>query len=144
MSLDNYLDKAGEAGQEIEWGFSAEEIQRLYTLLSDCGYAEHLKFVVDNHKDIVKYLSLTPSRREQKRWADHPNNLQLRFAALQLSNSTVAFQDDIFDLRWMLDRGSYREFHATLAQAVMNQHLELPFAEFPFEDFDNPFLHNVK
>lgn len=140
MSLGSYLDKAGESGQEIEWAFSSEEIQKLYNLLKEIGFLEYRKFVKLNREAIAKYLSLSPSQRNQKKWVNHSDNLLIRFAALQLSNSTAVFQSDIYDLCSVVDGGSYRKFHAILASALITQHTDHLYMDFPFEGYDNPFF----
>ena len=140
MSLYNYLVESNRPYEEIRYDFRPEEVQQLYNLLLKIGGSQFRDFVVEHLTDILKYISLSPSQRLQKKWVNHPENLLIRFAALQISASTVSFLSDAEDIADFVDRGSYRSFHAVIAQALAPFLLKMPLFRFPFEGFDNPFL----
>lgn len=94
MSLENYLVKSDVSATEIRCTFHREEVEQLYKTLQAKGYDEYLSFVRLNLKDILKYISLSPSQREQNKWINHPEQLLLRFAALQISEIVLGFQID--------------------------------------------------
>ena len=139
MSLENYLVKSDVSATEIRCTFHREEVERLHKTLKEKGYDEYLSFVRLNLKDILKYISLSPSQREQKKWINHPDGLLLRFAALQISETVLQFQLDICDIVLTVDKGSYRKFHSVIANALAPLLFVQPLTEFPFEGYDSPF-----
>jgi hypothetical protein len=138
MSLGNYLAKANGPYTEILYDFSDDETQQLYKILKDTGYSKHLSFVNGNLEDIKKYISLSPSQRQQKKWKNHPNSLLIRFCALQLSAATVKLLDKLYPIAHIVDGGSYRDFHSTVADGLSQVVLTHPFSFFPFSK-TNPF-----
>lgn len=140
MSLENYLVKSRVAAEEIRSGFHPEEVSQLYNFLKEKGYDWYFLFVQDNQKDILKYISLSPSQRQQKKWLNHPYALILRFAALQISEITLQFQSNIDEIAGIVDNGSYRKFHAVIVNALAPMLLETPLKSFPFDNYDSPFL----
>ncbi len=139
MSLYNYLVKSNKPAQEIRSDFRREEVEQLYKLLKELGHPKYHAFVRERQQDICKYVELSESQRQQKKWANHPDILLIRFAALHLSESTVELLRDMENLANIVDRGSYRQFHAELAHALFQRIVRPPFYRFPFEGFDNPF-----
>lgn len=140
MSLENYLVKSDVSATEIRCTFHREEVEQLYKSLQAKGYDEYLSFVRLNLKDILKYISLSPSQREQNKWINHPEQLLLRFAALQISEIVLGFQLDICDIAQIVDKGSYRKFHSVIATALAPLLFAQPLTEFPFEGYDSPFV----
>ncbi|RRD01965.1 hypothetical protein [Prevotella sp. OH937_COT-195] len=140
MSLYNYLVKSSVSAEEIRYNFHREEVEQLYNLLQEKGYDSYFDFVRDNQKDILRYIALSDSQRRQKKWTNHPLQLLLRFAALQIAEITVQFQNNILDISNIVDSGSYRNFLATCADGVLPLLVNTPLREFPFEGYDNPFL----
>lgn len=140
MSLENYLAKSNVTYQEILWGFDREQVQQLYNLLKNLGLEKYFAFVREHQQDILKYISLSPSQRSQKKWVNHPDNMLIRFAALQISSSTVSFLDDIHEVIWIVDGGSYRDFHTVIASGLMPLMMSFQFRSFPFDGFESPFL----
>lgn len=140
MSLYNYLVKSSVSAEEIRCNFHREEVEQLYNLLREKGYDAYFDFVKNNQKDILRYIALSDSQRRQKKWINHPQQLLLRFAALQIAEITVKFQNDILDISNIVDSGSYRNFLATCADGLAPLLLSVPLGEFPFEDYNNPFL----
>ena len=67
MSLENYLVKSNVAAEEIRYDFHPEEVSQLYSLLKEKGYDWYFAFVQNNLKDILRYISLAPSQRQQKK-----------------------------------------------------------------------------
>jgi hypothetical protein len=139
MSLYNYLVKSDVSGTEIRWDFRREEEEQLYNLLKGIGLRKYLEFVRGNLKDILKYISLSPSQRKQKTWVNHPDNLLIRCAALQIADITRSFLLDIREVSDIVDGGSYRSFEAAVAQGIAPLILQYPLSKFPFDGFDNPF-----
>lgn len=139
MSLQNYLVKSDVSATEIRCTFHKEEVEQLYMTLKEKGYEEYLGFVRQNLKDILKYISLSQSQREQKKWINHPENLLLRFAALQISETVLEFQSDICEIDQIVDKGSYRKFHSVIADALAPMLLFQPLNKFPFEGYESPF-----
>ena len=140
MSLHNYLVKSNVPYQEIWSDFDLEQVQQLYNQLKDLGYRKYHAFVVEHQKDILKYISLSHSQRQQKKWVNHSDNLLIRLASLQISAATVQLLDDIQQIELIVDGGSYRQFHSAVADGVLSLTLAMPLSDFPFEDFENPFL----
>ena len=139
MSLQNYLVKSDVSAVEIHCTFSREEVAQLHKSLQAKGYEQYLLFVRQNLKDILKYISLSQSQRQQKKWTNHPEEQLLRFAALQLSRTVLEFQSDICDISQIVDKGSYRKFHSVIANALVPLLFAQPLKEFPFEGYDSPF-----
>lgn len=142
MSLENYLIKSTGNYQEIRWEFKSDDIESLYKQLKEIGYKEYLDFVRKHLMDILKYISLSQSQRNQKKWTNHPDNLLIRFAALQISGETLDLLSDMHPVAFIVDKGSYREFHSVIANALAQRLIGYPFLQFPFDGFDNPFLSN--
>ncbi len=140
MSLENYLVKSDVSATEIRCTFLREEVEQLYMTLKAKGYDDYLAFVRQNLKDILKYISLSPSQRTQKKWINHPEGLLLRFAALQLSETVLSFQSDICDIARIVDKDSYRKFHSVIANALVPLLFAQPLKEFPFEGYNSPFV----
>lgn len=139
MSLENYLVRSHEPAVEIRNAFGKEEIEQLYNLVKEIGYKQYGHFFVENIQEIVKYISLTPSRRAQKKWVNSPNILLIRLAALQISLSTVSLTNDIVPITKIVDRGSYRDFHSVVAASVALLLKKQPLFSFPFDGWENPF-----
>jgi len=139
MSLENYLSRSDGPYSEIFYDFLPEEIQQLAAFLKETGYIKHISFIKENLDDIQKYISLSPSQRQQKKWKNHPQNLWIRFAALQLSAATVELVSGIHPISYIVDGGSYREFHSIMANGLSTLLLSHPFAYYPFSD-KNPFV----
>jgi hypothetical protein len=139
MSLESYLAKSHERGAEIRWDFPKEQQQPLYNLLKEIGLKKYLGWIRAHLPDILKYISLSPSQRGQKKWTNHPDILLIRCAAIQISDVTEKFLIDIEPIAAIVDNGSYRQFHAVITQGLAPLMLSFPFAKFPFEGFDNPF-----
>lgn len=141
MSLHNYLVRSREACEEIRWGFSLEEKRQLYWILKEIGGAKYFSFVKAHRADILKYISLPDSRRQQKKWVNHPDILLIRVAALQISDSTVKLCENIEPIAHLVDGGSYREFHAAMAEGIVPLLLD----SFPLYDFFDWFeIHPFK
>lgn len=135
MSLENYLLKSNAPAQEIRYDFSAQEVEQLYNLVSSLQFAEYREFVREYLQDIQKYISLSPSQRKQKKWVGHPHNLLIRMAALQIADETVRLLNNIFEIVYVVDSGSYRKFHSIIAEGLSDVLAEIsPFATFPFHD----------
>src|SRR5690625_3115883 len=134
MSLKNYLAKSNKQPQEIRLSFDLAEIEVLYTLLKEIGGAQYHAFLVKHLASIVQYISLTPSQRLQKKWVGHPDILLIRFAALQLSESTVSLMNDLEPIADLVNRSSYRDFHAAVARGVAPVFVSLSFLHWPFSD----------
>lgn len=139
MSLENYLVKSNVTESEIRSTFSPKEPGQLYNLLKEKGYRWYLEFLAANLQDILKYISLPPSRRQAKKWTARPDELIFRFAALQISVITLQFEIDILGITAILDRGSYRDFHSVFADALAPMLLFRPWKTFPFDGYDSPF-----
>lgn len=139
MSLHNYLARSTVPFEEIRSGFDHEQVQQLYNLLKELGCGQYLCLVQEHQTDILKYISLTSSQRNQKRWVNHPDILLIRFAAYQISLATVKLLDDIEPIVHIVDGGSYRAFHSTIADALFESVLYSPLLAF-FDGYDNPFL----
>ena len=141
MSLQNYLLSESKPAQEIRWDFRPEEVSQLYTLLRERGFDGYLAFVRGNLKDILRYMSLTPSQRTQKKWLNHPDGLLLRCAALQISEITGRFLEGVADIAMIVDSGSYRNFHSVVANTLVPMLLNPDlFRTLPFDrEQDNPF-----
>lgn|GEM_PF-2944178 len=139
MSLDNYLVKSNGPAVEIRSGFDHEQVQLLYSRVKETGRKQYYAFVKAHLPDILKYIRLTPSQRKQKKWVNHPDSLLIRLAALQLSESVVGVLNDLWPIAHLVDKGSYRAFHAAFADALGPELLCFSFFEFPFEGFYNPF-----
>lgn len=139
MSLRSYLEKAYEPEMEIRSAFRPEEIEQVFRQLQEIGFSKYFSFVKEHQADILKYIRLTPSQRQQKKWISHPQNLLLRLAALQISEATVELQTEIIEVADVVDRGSHRSFHSILAGGVCNLLLSCPFYYFPFEEYKSPF-----
>lgn len=136
MSLYNYLVKSDVSGTEIRWDFHQEEVAQLYNLLKETGLSNYYVFVQDNLQDILRYIRISPSQRTQKKWVNHPQNLLIRCAALQIADSANTLLLDIQEVAHIVDKGSYREFEAVVSQGVANLILNLPLHKFPFQGFD--------
>ena len=136
MSLYNYLVKSDVSGTEIRWDFHQEEVAQLYNLLKETGLSNYYVFVQDNLQDILRYIRISPSQRTQKKWVNHPQNLLIRCAALQIADSASTLLLDIQEVAHIVDKGSYREFEAVVSQGVANLILNLPLHKFPFQGFD--------
>src|SRR5690625_5655516 len=104
MSLKNYLAKSNKQPQEIRLSFDLAEIEVLYTLLKEIGGAQYHAFLVKHLASIVQYISLTPSQRLHKEWVGHPEILLLRFAALQLRESTDSLMNELQHIVDVVDR----------------------------------------
>lgn len=141
MSLENYLLSESRPAQEIRWDFRPEEVSQLYNLLRERGFDGYLAFVRDNLKDILRYMSLSPSQRTQKKWINHPDGLLLRCATLQISEITLRFLGGIADIAMIVDSGSYRKFHSVVADTLVPMLLNPDlFRVLPFDDMqENPF-----
>ena len=139
MSLRNYLVKSNVTEIEIRSTFPPEAPLQLYNLLKERGYRWYLEFLAANLQDILKYISLSPSRRLAKKWTQRPDEAVFRFAALQISCITLQFQSDILDTAEVIDGGSYRDFHSIFADALAPLLLFRPWKTFPFEGYDSPF-----
>jgi hypothetical protein len=139
MSLENYLAKSHERGQEIRLAFPKEQQQPRCNLLKEIGWKKYLCWVREHLEDILKYISLSPSQREKKKWANHPDILLIRCAAIQISGAAEQFLSDIEPIAGIVDNGSYRQFHTVIAQGIAPLMLSFPLAKFPFEGVDNPF-----
>lgn len=144
MSLYNYLVKSSGSAEEIRYNFRPEEVEQLYKLLREKGFYTYFDFVRNNRKDILKYISLSDSQREQKKWKNHPEQLLLRFAALQIAEATVKLLNDILDIVDIVDAKSYRAFLATCANGLAPLLLDTPLGDFQFDGYDNPFLAHKK
>jgi hypothetical protein len=138
MSLYSYLVKSNGVFEEMRWDFSPEEIQQLYTLLKELGFSQYRAFVQEHLQEILKYISLSPSQRKQKKWVNHPDILLIRMAALQISFATVQMCCDIQEINDVVNQDSYRKFHAVMAAGLAAQLTHPPFRNF-FRDYDNPF-----
>ena len=139
MSLQSYLVKSHERGAEIRWDFPDEHQQPLYNLLKEIGWKKYRDWIREHLPDILKYISLSRSQRAQKKWINHPDALLIRCAAIQISDATQTFLNDIEPIAGIVDQGSYREFHSVITKGIAPLMLSIPFAKFPFEGFDNPF-----
>lgn len=141
MSLYNYLVKSRVVLEEIRMEFdqNPEQVEELHNFLCGLGLLKHLRFVRENQKDILKYISQSRSQREKKKWKDRMHGLHLRFAALQISYSTDKLLTDADGIAEILDSGSYRQFHSEVAIGVMNLSLLPPLMTFPFDGYQNPF-----
>lgn len=144
MSLYNYLAKSSGSAEEIRYNFRPEEVEQLYNLLRGKGFYVYFDFVRNNLKDILKYISLSESQRKQKKWTNHPDQLLLRFAALQIAEATVKLLNDILDIVYIVDAKSYRAFLATCANGLAPLLLDTPLDNFQFDGYDNPFLAHEK
>jgi hypothetical protein len=140
MSLENYLAKSRGPYVEILWDFSPEQKKQHHCRLKEIGLKQYRAFVLEHLQDILRYISLSPSQRQQKKWVSHPDGLLIRFAALQISGAVVALLDDIDEISLIVDNGSYRQFHSVLAGAVSKSILQPVVLKNPFDDFENPFL----
>lgn len=120
MSLENYLVKSSVSYEEILFEFHSEEKQQLYNLLKELGYDQYREWFHLHLSEAVKYIGLSRSQRMQKKWVNHPDNLLIRLAALQISHSALIFQNDIVKVDAIVDGGSYRQFHAVIAEGVAN------------------------
>lgn len=139
MSLYNYLARSCEPAQEIRSDFDQEQCEQLYKHVKALGYKKYHAFVLEHLSDILKYISLSHSQRQQKKWVNHPDNLLIRLAALQISCSTNQFLQDIEPIVQIVDSGSYRQFHSAIAAGVAAMLKKDVLKLFPFEEFDNPF-----
>lgn len=139
MSLENYLAKSNTPAVEIRYAFSREEVEQLYKTLQEIGFSSYLRFVRENLSDILKYIGLSDSQRSQKKWVNHPQNLLLRMAALQISDAAVEFQQEAYPICGIVDSGSYRKFHAVIAGALSDFLINPPLLVFPFEGYADPF-----
>ncbi|MBD5346509.1 MAG: hypothetical protein HDR92_05200 [Bacteroides sp.] len=140
MSLEGYLLSESKSAQEIRWDFHPGEVSQLYNLLQESGYEKYLAFVRHNLKDILRYIALSPSQRTQKKWINHPDGLLLRFAALQIAELTERFLKDSVGASRIVDRDSYRKFHAVFANSLAPLLLDPDvLRNFPFDGFDLPF-----
>lgn len=139
MSLQNYLAKSDGPFEEIRYAFRPEEVVQLYKLLRETGYKKHCAFVREHLPDILKYIGLSPSQREQKKWVNHPHNLQIRIAALQISHATILLLEDIQPICTVVDSGSYRKFHSIVADALGQTIVGSPLCLF-LREYPNPFL----
>lgn len=139
MSLENYLLKSYLPYQEIQSDFHHEQVLQLYNRAKEIGYTGYFAFVRNNLPDILKYISLSSSQRQQKKWVNHPDNLLIRFAALQISGATVDLLDGLVPISDIVNNGSYRDFHSISARALAPILLNHPLLKFPFDGFDNPF-----
>jgi hypothetical protein len=142
MSLENYLVKSSVSYEEIRFEFDLhpEEVEQLYNRVKETGANQYFSFVVKHQEDILRYISLSPSQRKQKKWVNHPDILLIRLAALQISDATLTLQNDIAPIAEMVNRGSYRDFHAVIARGYLHALFGHPLSRFPFEKFENPFL----
>ncbi len=139
MSLENYLVKSRAVFQEIRSDFSPEEKQELYNRLKALGYEQYRVFVEKHLEDILKYISLSPSQRGQKKWVNRPDALLIRMAASQISCLTQQLCCDIEPITRIVDSGSYRQFHSEMPQGVAQLVISYPLMTF-FHGFQNPFL----
>lgn len=143
MNLENYLSKANEPFQEILSDFfdNPEQVEQLYKRVKAIGGNQYLYFVQEHQEDILRYIGLTPARRAQKKWVNHPDILLIRLAALQISRVTVQLLAGIRTALFVpATNGSYREFHAAFAAEVYPAIQMNPFAYFPFQEYENPFF----
>lgn len=140
MSLYNYLVKSRAPYEEMYCTYHQAEVVQLYNLLKEIGFGQYYAFLQEHQEDILKYIGLAPSQRQQKKWVNNPNILLIRFGALQISYATVRLLDGIVQIDSIVDSGSYRKFHSVVADQLGTLLLDHPFAQFPFEVFPNPFL----
>lgn len=139
MSLENYLVKSRVPYEEILWDFRPEQVQQLYYLVKETGRQKYFAFVKEHLSDILKYISLSQSQRQQRKWVNHPQILLIRLAALQVSSATVDLLNELHPLAEIVDRGSYRQFHSATANALAPFLINFQLYSFPFEGYDNPF-----
>lgn len=134
MSLENYLLKSNGPAIEIRYDFNPDEIEQLYKIVCNLKLSDYMVFIRDNSQDIHKYIKLTPSQRKRKKWLNHPQNLLLRMAALQVSEVTFEYTSDLTPICSVVDSGSYRKFHSIFVGAFLDYYFSNPFVEFPFQD----------
>jgi hypothetical protein len=139
MSLESYPVKSYRAGQEIRWAFPREQEQLLYTALKESEYRKYFDFVLEYRQDILKYISLSPSQRSQKKWVNRPDILLIQCTSIQISDVTAQFLGDIRDIAGIVNRDSHRQFHSVIASGILPLLLTNPLYKFPFEGFGNPF-----
>jgi hypothetical protein len=139
MSLYNYLVKSDVSGTEIRLDFQQEEVKQLYSTLKGLGLQKYRDFVQDNLPDILKYIALSRSQRKQKKWANHPDNILIRCAALQITDTTHLFLQNIQEVSGIVDSGSYRSFEIVVSREIAPLFFSNPFEEFPFDEYDCPF-----
>lgn len=141
MSLENYLAKASVSYSEIQWDFSLEpeEVQKLYNRAKEIGYTQYLDFVQEHRIEIVTYIGLSPSQRQQKKWINHPEKLLIRLAALQICDAASSLLLDIRGVASVVDSGSYRKFQSIVCDGVSSLLLTPFLSLFPFEGFESPF-----
>lgn len=144
MSLENYLVKSNVSAVEIRSDFRSEQVEQLYNLVKEIGREKYFYFFRDNLEDILKYISLSPSQRRQKKWVNHPDNLLIRLASLQISDVTSDFLHNIADISFVVDSGSYRDFHTIVARQMAPLMMNRSIFHFPFDGFDNPFFEDKK
>lgn len=140
MSLENYLVRGCAPYSEMRLDFENAQVQQLCNLLKATGYKKHRAFVLEHLEDIQKYISISPSQRQQKKWVNRPDILLIRFSALQISFATVSLLEGIRPIAYLVDGGSYRQFHTAVSEGLIPVLLSNPFAQFPFEGFENPFF----
>jgi len=139
MSLGNYLAKSNGSYEEIRWDFDHEQLQQLYNRVLELGYKQYFAFVRQHQEEILKYISLSPSQRKQKKWMNRQDILLIRLAALQISAATVRLLGDIQEIELLVDGGSYRQFHSVVANGIAPLLFHPTLTLFPFEGFENPF-----
>lgn len=140
MSLDNYLAKAQTQTAEIRLAFDVapSQVEQLYTRLQEIGFAQYVGFVLEHLADIHKYISLSDSQRKQKKWVNYPDGVLLRFAALQISVATVKLQNNIAGIAYLVNGGSYRNFHSEMAGGVCGILAQPPLRYWPFDQHKSP------
>lgn len=140
MSFYNYLDKAGESCSEILFDLTREEEQQLYNRVKALAYDGYSAFVREHQTDILKYISLTLSRRQAKKWVNNPDLLLIRLAAFQLSSATADFLREISLVSDIVNGGSYRSFLSAVCDAYVLRMLDCdPLRNFEYFDFGDPF-----
>lgn len=139
MSLYNYLAKARVVEEEIRMNLPHERVQTLYNLVKEIGPDRYYEWWRQNRELALQYMQLPSSRRRAKKWENHPDILLIQLAALQLSYATSRFLHQARQIGEIVDGGSYRDFHCTIAGALMETCSTPYFFHFPFVDFDNPF-----
>lgn len=142
MSLENYLAEAQKQTREIRWAFVVDpsQVEQLDTRIREIGFARYVDFVREHLGDIHKYISLSDSQRKQKRWINYPDGVLLRFAALQISVATVKLQNDIAGIAYLVNGGSYRDFHSEMARGVCGLLEQPPLRYWPFDQHESPLF----
>lgn len=136
MSLENYLAKVHEYGQEIQYTLDYHDVEQLYTRLIELEFGGYCTFFFDNQKDIEKYLTLTRSQREQKKWVNHPNILLIQLGAIQLS---LVIAPILAGVEYAVG-SPYRDFSRGVVSAACELLSVRFLLVFPFDGYDSPLL----